>query len=201
MTTTAWELSTSIQTHTGIAFSLVDPKPEDVRFADIVHALARMPRFTGHTKEYMPLSVAQHSVSVAKMFLREFGYENNPTALAAALLHDAHEAYIGDLSTPLANTIGKHITRPIKERIQTAIHARFGIPPLSEVMANDIKWCDTQILYAEREAHMVSAPHLWPEAPASHVPRHQYVEAPQNVRMAQLLFEDWAKHVAGLTII
>ena len=54
---------TWIQTYTGRAFDLLDPRPEQIDPLDIAHALSQICRFTGHVREFY--SVAQHSVLVA----------------------------------------------------------------------------------------------------------------------------------------
>lgn len=95
---------TWIQTHSGIAWSLLCPRASDVRLEDIAHSLAHICRFTGHTKAHY--SVAQHSVLVARHVLYDAPNRPRPAVLPdwlglAALLHDAHEAYLGDWSRPL----------------------------------------------------------------------------------------------------
>lgn len=95
-----------IQTGAGIAFDLFAPKREMVNFEiDIAEALARLPRFTGHIRSG-GYSVAQHSVLGADALLRETGREE---MAAAFLLHDAHEAYVGDMATPVAWALAGYI--------------------------------------------------------------------------------------------
>lgn len=77
----------------------VDPftiRPEDVDLIDICHALARQCRYNGHSWGH--LSVARHSINVASWVMRHGGTADD---IIAALLHDAAEAYIGDLIRPL----------------------------------------------------------------------------------------------------
>ena len=62
--------------------------------ADIAWALSQIPRFTGHLSERY--SVAEHSIRVAESLLGEAPL---PT-VQWGLLHDAHEAYINDISRP-----------------------------------------------------------------------------------------------------
>lgn len=83
-----------IQTVSGKRFYLLDPRPEMICLEDIAHALGQLCRFTGHTRSF--LSVAEHSVTVSHL-LKPFG----PAAELAGLLHDAAEAYIGDVNNPL----------------------------------------------------------------------------------------------------
>lgn len=69
---------------------------------EIAHALAQINRFTGHAKR--PYSVAEHSILVATI---AEGEGATPLQQLAALLHDAHEAYVGDLSSPAKWAIGE----------------------------------------------------------------------------------------------
>ena len=80
-----------IRTHTGLRFDLLDPRPEAIDPRDVAHALARLCRFGGHVRRFY--SVAQHSLLVAD--LAPLGLE------LPALLHDASEAYLGDVVAPL----------------------------------------------------------------------------------------------------
>lgn len=73
----------------------------DVCITDIVHALSLICRFGGHTSEHY--SVAQHSLLVARI-LAALGA--SPEVQLAGLMHDAHEAYIGDIPTPIKIALG-----------------------------------------------------------------------------------------------
>ncbi|VTU01022.1 Uncharacterized protein OS=Fibrella aestuarina BUZ 2 GN=yfdR PE=4 SV=1 [Gemmataceae bacterium] len=79
-----------IQTYSGRRFWPLDPRPGEVDILDISHALANTCRFTGHCKQFY--SVAQHSVLASRVV--------KPEAALAALLHDAAEAYMGDIARP-----------------------------------------------------------------------------------------------------
>lgn len=80
----------AIRTYTGKAFDLLILDPDTICIEDIAHALARVPRFGGHLPN--TYSVAQHSVMVSISL---------PLDLAlAGLLHDASEAYLGDMPSP-----------------------------------------------------------------------------------------------------
>jgi hypothetical protein len=87
---------------------LVTPLSADVDFGvDVAEALARIPRFTGHVRSG-PYSVAQHSILGADLLYKQ----HKEAALAAAfLLHDAHEAYMGDIATPVGQALAEHAAR------------------------------------------------------------------------------------------
>lgn len=88
---------TFMTTATGRVWPLLSATAEDVHWPDIARQLARIPRFAGCTDAGI-YSVAQHSVAVMAMV--------DPCARPHALLHDAHEAYIGDMITPMKRALG-----------------------------------------------------------------------------------------------
>ena len=104
-----------IQTYTGLTFDLQNPTPEMVDVEDIAHALSMLCRFTGHTKEFY--SVAQHSVLCALKAPAHLSMQ--------ALLHDAHEAYVGDLNSPLKSIIGTRYSN-LSSSIQRVIDTKFN---------------------------------------------------------------------------
>jgi uncharacterized protein len=98
------------QTRTNIAFDLIAPKPDMVDFrCDVAESLARIPRFNGHC-ESGAYSVAQHCVTGALYLHKQAqneGIDKESCDLLAGyfLLHDAHEAYCGDIITPAAKAL------------------------------------------------------------------------------------------------
>lgn len=85
-----------IEVASGEFVSLRGPEPSTIKVDDIAHALSHICRFGGHTHVFY--SVAQHSLLVHDL-VEHLGA--SPEVRLAALLHDAHEAYVGDLTTPL----------------------------------------------------------------------------------------------------
>lgn len=126
---------TMMQTFTGKAIDLVNFKEDDVRLADIAHALAIINRFTGHTS--FPYSVAQHSVLVSRIVDQRYALWG--------LLHDASEAYLGDVSTPLKMMLPSY--RELEDHVQRTIVAKFG---LKWPMPHDVKEADLKALLAEK---------------------------------------------------
>lgn len=151
-----------IQTASGRRFDLAAPQSAMVDFdTDVPDALARIARFTGHIGAG-PYSVAQHSVHCCDVVLAETG---DPLAAAYALLHDAHEAYIGDWSTPLKQAIGAverdcgvwqhfgHVEQTLKrleDRVVEAVHAAAGLPLPGHGHKTIVKDIDYRMLHAER---------------------------------------------------
>jgi 5'-deoxynucleotidase YfbR-like HD superfamily hydrolase len=127
-----------IITYTGKKFYHLNPQPEMVCEEDIAHSLSQLCRWTGHTRFHY--SVAQHSVYASIICPQEIAFE--------CLMHDASEAYLGDMNRPL-----KHFTAAgpaylqIEEKVEQAIFKKFGLPyPMSE----EVKKYDVQMLYAEK---------------------------------------------------
>lgn len=80
-----------IQTFTGKKFPLDKPDPALIDIEGIAHALSLLCRFNGHCTRFC--SVAEHSVHVAREIDLDLAMEG--------LLHDAAEAYLGDVHSPL----------------------------------------------------------------------------------------------------
>lgn len=136
-----------IITHTGKRFDILNPTPEMIDISDIAHALARICRFNGHTHQHY--SVAQHSVMVA---------DNVPEHLALeALMHDAAEAYIGDISSPVKWCIPE--IKDIERRIEEVIEIKFGLR-CGNIGA--IKEADLRALATEKRDLITGHPDPWP---------------------------------------
>jgi 5'-deoxynucleotidase YfbR-like HD superfamily hydrolase len=80
-----------VSTFSGNRFYPLEPRIDRIAIEDIAHGLAYQCRFNGQTREFY--SVAQHSLIVASLV--------PPRLRLAALLHDAAEAYLGDMVKPL----------------------------------------------------------------------------------------------------
>lgn len=91
-----------LETTSGKFFDYLKPLPEQVSVADMAHALSNICRFNGHCSRHY--SVAEHAVLVCHL-VRERRPTDKLLALAA-LHHDSHEAYLGDLPTPLKVDLG-----------------------------------------------------------------------------------------------
>jgi hypothetical protein len=109
-------------TATGAAFDLRFIEPATISLLDIAHHLAQINRFTGACKR--PYSVAEHSLLVCDL-LEQFGI-TDPAVRLAGLMHDAHEAYTTDLSSPMKQLIGKP-WQIEEKRIQYAVLKRFRL--------------------------------------------------------------------------
>jgi 5'-deoxynucleotidase YfbR-like HD superfamily hydrolase len=118
-----------MQTVGGRKFVPDAPDPASIDIEDIAHALSLVCRFGGHTRELY--SVAQHSVLVCDA-VSDLG--GTLEEIRYALLHDASEAYIGDVVWPLKQSERMRGYKVIEDRVMKAILERFGIvgdePPI-----------------------------------------------------------------------
>lgn len=142
-----------MSTYSGRRLDLKSPRPEDINLEDISVALSGMVRFTGHAMSY---TVAHHCLAGVKVIERlGLGDEATRDELKLNfLLHDAHEAYTGDISTPLKNLIGRKRIRKIERRIQAAIRESMRLPPVPQVQEKIIKAVDESLLVAEHNFHL-----------------------------------------------
>jgi hypothetical protein len=106
-----------------INFHVFAPLPQDIWIEDIFQSLSRKPRWNGHQK--YNYSVIQHSYEMYK-YLRSAGASD--VECHWALLHDAAEAYVGDIPSPVKKGLVGY--DQIENRILECIALRFGLPPL-----------------------------------------------------------------------
>jgi len=109
-----------IETASGLCVNPFTMTWKRVRFADIAHALANICRFAGQSRLFY--SVAQHSCAVAAWVE---GAGGSLELIQAALLHDAAEAYLGDVPGP----VKRHLSgfRKVETRLQREILRAFDV--------------------------------------------------------------------------
>lgn len=108
-----------IQTYTGIQFYPTHPEMCDIHILDIAHALAMQCRFAGHVRQFY--SVAEHSVRVS--------HACDPEDAMWGLLHDASEAYLGDVTRPLKRDDLMTGYLEAENVLQAMIARRFWLSP------------------------------------------------------------------------
>lgn len=127
----------AIYTYSGRRIVIREFTPDDISIIDIAHSLSNICRFTGHPKEFY--SVAQHSVLVA----------DNVKTLEekrTALLHDATEAYLNDLASPIKASIELGEYKRMEDIYHTVINERFNLEPIGPT----IKQADLEALFTEK---------------------------------------------------
>lgn len=135
-----------IQTFTGLRFDMFDPKPEQVCIEDIAHALSCICRFGGHCTVFY--SVAQHCVQVSHLVPQN--------EALYALLHDAAEAYMGDMVAPLKREMQKY--KELEIRICAVVLDTLRVPMLH---TDNVKIADDTMLATERRDLMVTTDERW----------------------------------------
>jgi uncharacterized protein len=158
----------TILTLHGRSFDYRAPERHQFDIEEIAHALSNLCRFTGHTRSFY--SVAQHSVLVCDLAPSEHKLE--------ALLHDAHEAYVGDVNSPLKALLPMY--REVEARAEAALRAAFGLPAKK---ATIVKYHDLSAYQIERFVLMPRGD----EAPGEDPP-HPYPLHPLQPRDARELF-------------
>ena len=128
-----------ILTQSGRTFHPFDPKIEDVDIFDIAHSLSMQCRYGGHSNKFY--SVAEHSLYVSELVTRE-------NALWG-LLHDATEAYVTDIPSPLKKGIPLWST--VENNIMRVICEKFN---LSSIEPSEVKHIDTLICNDEMKEIM-----------------------------------------------
>lgn len=131
-----------IETYTGKFFYLLNPKERDVDIIDIAHSLSQLCRYTGHTQNFY--SVAEHSYFASHIIDEKYALE--------ALLHDAVEVYMNDMSRPVKRSIAlksnklydnyKEIEQNIEKIIAKKYKLQFPFP-------EEVKKIDNIMLYLE----------------------------------------------------
>ena len=131
----------SILTYSGHYLDVFNPDPACICIEDIAHALAQIPRFGGHL--IRPLSVAEHCMNVAYKVPVQLGLD--------ALLHDASEAYLMDIPSPIKRRLPDY--KKLEENLTKVINAKFGIAYPKPI---EIKAADKVCLEEEHERYRVA---------------------------------------------
>jgi uncharacterized protein len=156
----------TIMLRSGALFDFLDPWSSNFTIEDIAHGLSNICRYAGQCRKFY--SVAEHSIHVSYV-AQGFEYP--------ALMHDATEAFLGDITRPLKQLVPEF--KRIETGVERAIFSRFGIewpiPP-------DVKYADLKVLAAEQAQIMPLGTDRWVRT--------------SNVVPADILVEHWSQEVA-----
>lgn len=127
----------------GTAIDLASPDTYEFKVEPIAKMLSKIKRFNGYG-----LDVATHSVQMARIL---YSYTGNPHIALAGLLHDAQEAFVGDVATPVKHAVGT-AWEVMEANLQRAIMSQL-CPNRKHTMAIQplIKLVDTYLLKIEIE--------------------------------------------------
>lgn len=132
----------SIITASGKQFDIIRPQADQIDLYDIARSLSHVCRYNGHLPTFY--SIAEHSVRVADWLAHK---GTSPLVQLTGLLHDAAEAYVGDLIRPLKQMNELSSFRNIIEpRVAQVLHDTLGgIFPHPE----DVHEADREVYYWE----------------------------------------------------
>lgn len=136
-----------VQTYSGVPFYPLAPSLGAIQIDDIAHALSMLCRYGGHTRRFY--SVAEHSVILSHAVA--------PENARWALMHDATEAYIGDMVWPLKEEIPQF--KEVEEVLMSAICTRFGLP---QIQPPQVVEYDRRIVIDERDMLLAPSQLAWP---------------------------------------
>lgn len=147
------------QLYTGTMWNMDEPEGQQIYLDDIVVPLSRLPRYDAHTTR--TISVAEHSLLVARLVGRE--------AKPYALVHDFHEVWLGDITTPTALLLfhqeeDMFWLKSWKRRYDSVVYEAFGLELPSEEIVMEVAQADLQARDIERRA-LMSVRHdgYWPQ--------------------------------------
>ncbi|HET6558087.1 MAG TPA: hypothetical protein VFG54_12280 [Prolixibacteraceae bacterium] len=142
----------SIRTYSGIYMNVFEPTLDMICIEDIAHSLANQCRFAGHLPVFY--SVAQHSVKAS--------VRANKAHKLQALLHDASEAYLLDIPSPIKKRLRDY--KEIEDNLMNLIAKKFGFEyPLHE----KVKDIDRYMLQWEWHSLMLNMK-VFPAIPCLH---------------------------------
>lgn len=134
----------TIRLISGLYLDLSDPRPEHFTFADIAGGLSKICRFGGQIDRFY--SVAQHSVLCARV-AETAGCSSDEQI--ACLLHDAAEAFVGDMVRPLKELIPGF--KAVEDRLFAVIWSKYMGRVAWGSVASVVKQIDNSMLFAERD--------------------------------------------------
>jgi hypothetical protein len=135
----------SIMLASGTWFDLLDPWHSEFTIEDIAQGLANICRYAGQCRSFY--SVAEHSLHVC---------DTTDSFKLEALLHDAAEAFLGDITRPLKQLLPEY--KAIESNVEAAIFSRFG---LDRAAMADVKLADLRVLAAEQSQLMPDGTDYW----------------------------------------
>lgn len=145
---------TRIMLSSGGYFDLANPASSLFTIEDIAHGLSHICRFTGQGKHFY--SVAQHCLMVSTLVPKELA--------RLGLLHDAAEAFIGDVATPLKRLLPDY--RRIEESVENEVYRRLGITESDLARYPEVKAADNQAFTLEKATLFGEASFLAHQTPA-----------------------------------
>ena len=172
-----------ILTYTGKTFNYLNPTPDMICIEDIAHSISNACRYAGHCNRFY--SVAQHSIIVSSLCKDEYKLWG--------LLHDATEAYLVDVPTPLKPLLPGY--KEIENNIMSVIAKRFGLEGYQ--VPKEVKKIDKQILFVERDClfnkeNILNGP-VWSEESVTEKIEYEIVEIYSPYTARQTFLDEFYK--------
>jgi uncharacterized protein len=171
-----------LETISGRKVHFLNPTEDEIDIRDIAYALSNLCRFNGHVPFY---SVAEHSIMVAA----KCGWDEK----LAGLLHDAAEAYLSDIPSPVKDHLPDY--KSIEYKLQTVINKKFGVNTFTE----SVKRCDQDSTYTEAHYLLKSKGKEW--VPNHFTPKEKYKPMNFPPSEAYKLFMSWYKELTTPAIL
>lgn len=166
-----------IRTYSGVKFWPLQPDVRDINPRDIAHALAQKVRWQGHCSHFY--SVGQHSLRVARAATivgaiedPDISQEEQDLLYMLGILHDANEAYLPDIPSPLKPLIKGW--RRIENTVDNVILDAFGLEPMSKDRKRIVKIADKALLQLESDE-------LFPRS----TKKHRHWPLPKRMRLPE----------------
>lgn len=139
-----------MQTFTGRQFWPIDPRPDEIDLLDVAHGLSMICRYGGHAKRFY--SVAEHCCHLFDFAMTRCPQE----VLAWVLMHDASEAYLGDIPRPLKPFLPGY--KALEAKMTAAVAVRFNLVGDEPAF---VKQIDLRITGDEAAQNMAAPPTPW----------------------------------------
>jgi hypothetical protein len=130
-----------IRTYTGQYLNFLDPQPEQITIEAIAIGLARTARFAGQSKNFY--SVASHSIMVSD---RIWEITQDKGMALMGLLHDASEAFLGDMPGTIKHVLTGY--KLLEEKLMRVIFKKYN---LDYTLMAGIKPTDKLVMCIEYE--------------------------------------------------
>ena len=132
-------LKSQILLQSGNYFDFLNPEKCKFTIEDVAHGLSNLCRFVGQCSEFY--SVAEHCYHCSMIINQDYAYD--------ALLHDAIEAFTGDLNKPLKTLLPAY--QDIEEHLERVVLKRLK---LSFPLPASVKEADIEMLATEQRLVM-----------------------------------------------
>lgn len=168
----------------------IDATHNEYRIETISHACAQINRFTGHC--IRPYSVAEHQLLCADLAER---LELPPIAQLACLMHDAHEAFVGDVSAPVKGEIYGE-WQPFEAEQARMLRRWFGLQSAFVSWREQVHAIDMLALATERRDLTAyrpgkSLPWACLDTPGREVPPADWIDL-RTMKREQTHWSEWA---------